>query len=474
VTTSSASNLRFLLPAPLGAVDVVGAETGLSAALRAAGGDGRSPVAIATAATAGEAARRGYACIVIEGRTRNALANQGYRAETFLTLPSVAEPSLVLPLRHRTACGYALANWTFPKTPLRRLRNRAARALLRRGLLPPVLPALTVATRAPALPFLVAAATKHGVPEDVEYFMRNAARDELSRGTFFLFERTRREPSWLLKFGRARGYDGPFDGDEQGLRLVEAAPASVSRHAPRLLGRFEAGGHHASLETAATGRPLADRLRQADDPRDKLALVDAVADWIVELGRSTRREDRLEAERARLEALLGDGAEAAYARERSLPRLRATPTVLQHNDLGCWNIIGDRDSFTAVDWESVQPAGLPLWDLWYFLRDALAAVDGVDAPGREAHLEALFRGELASSRVLFRWTQRAVEALGVPPEEVGAIATLCWLYHAGSHGRRIAAIEQHAPGTPGVDAFPLPRGWFTDDRLGNDWSAWRQ
>ena len=46
-----------------------------------------------------------------------------------------------------------------------------------------------------------------------------------------------------------------------------------------------------------------------------------------------------------------------------------------------------RDShFTAIDWESANPAGLPLWDLWYFLADALPRLHQSDGePLRALH-----------------------------------------------------------------------------------------
>ena len=114
-----------------------------------------------------------------------------------------------------------------------------------------------------------------------------------------------------------------------------------------------------------------------------------------------------------------------------------------------------------------------MWDLWYFLVDALASLDGVPAERREAHLAALFRGDLPSSQILFHWTRIAVESLAIPPAAVGILATLCWLHHARSHERRVADLARHAPGARTVDAFPLPRAWFTDARLGPDWSAWQ-
>src|SRR5204862_5988637 len=96
--------------------------------------------------------------------------------------------------------------------------------------------------------------------------------------------------------------------------------------------------------------------------------------------------------------------------------------------------------FTAVDWESARRHGFPLWDLLYFLVDALVHLDGAWQPERrESHAARLLLGETASSEVLFRWVRKAVQALELPTDTVGAIATLAWLHHGLSPVARDAA-----------------------------------
>jgi hypothetical protein len=470
---TAAADASFLLPVAVHSADAVGGDSSLARALEVSGIAVRrrssappAQLAVGIGAAAAEARRHGYPLLLLEGSPGRRLERTGYAVERFLSLPGVDLPSLLLPLRRGEIAAYALANWTFPRTTARRMRSRAAQGLLRRGILPALLPTVAVAARTPRPPFLLAAAADVGIPPDAGYFVRSGGLDELSRSTFFVFERGARRPTWLLKFSRVRDYRQPFDRDERGLRLVAAAPPSVARHAPRLLGRVAVDGFHASVETAAVGKPLGDRLRAPGGAAAKRSLVDAVAAWIVELGASTRRDDGLEAERACL-AGLGSGASDLLA------RLPTVPTVLQHNDLGCWNVIAHERSFVAVDWESAHAGGLPLWDLWYFLVDALASLDGVPTERRRAHLAALFRGDLPSSQILFHWTRIAVESLAIPPAAVGILATLCWLHHARSHERRAADLAQHAPGSRTLDAFPLPREWFTDSSLGPDWRAWQ-
>jgi hypothetical protein len=476
LTAAAGADIRFLLPHPPAAADVIG-HSPLADALEAGGVEARRGARVGHASVAvvgrGEmvdAVRRGYDTLLVAGTVpRRSLRASGYSATGYLSLPSLSEPSLLVPLRGGPVAAYALANWTFPQTPFRRARNRVARELVRRDLLPPLAPTVTVVSRIDGPPYLVGAAENVGVPREVRFFMRSGGVDALARSTFFLFDRAAHHPTWLLKFARVRGYADPFDRDERGLALVAQTPAPVRRHAPQLLGRFAVDGMHGSVETAAIGKPLADRLRATGDRAQRLALVDAVATWILALGRATTRTDSFAPERDRLAGLLAETA-APPDLARRLPEL---PTVLQHNDLGCWNIIFGADSFTAVDWESTRPAGLPLWDLWYFLLDALAAVDAVRREAREAHFRALFRGELSSSAVLFEWTRRAVTQHDVPPAAVGSLATLCWLHHGRSHLDRRDTLVRHGRAASEPNPFPFARVWLEDARLGPEWSVWQ-
>jgi len=159
-------------------------------------------------------------------------------------------------------------------------------------------------------------------------------------------------------------------------------------------------------------------------------------------------------------------------------RVGPVPAVVQHNDLGSWNIVTAAETvFTAVDWESARAEGFPLWDLVYFLTDALLHVDGASHPEqRNAHNVRLFRGELESSAILFRWLRRATEALAIPDAAVGPLVTLCWLHHGMSGLHRRNAVETYAPTTVGAslaDARRIAGLWVSTPGLGSEWNAWR-
>ena len=469
---------RFLLPfAPERAAVLAGAESWREG-LRQAGVDTEADdpelVVAASEELAAATATRARALLLEGSRTR---APAGYLARRFVPLPSRERPSLLVPVDRGNVAGYVFENWLFPTTRARLVRKRLLVSLARPALALLRRPSVTIATTTQAQPFLVAAAAERfALDPDADWFVVCGQGDELSRGLFVLFAPHARRPSWVVKFSRARGYSEPFERDEAALATVAAAGGAVAQRAPSLLGRFEAAGFQASVETAAVGSRLTGLLQSVAPRSRKLSAIDAIAAWLVRVAVETEGgtgSAAAEANRLRREVLprWDTVADEAVLREVDL-----LPGVLQHNDLGAWNVVIDRDGeFTAVDWESASACGLPLWDLWYFLADALVQLDGypddqVSAFGR------LFRGQARSSQVLFRWTRAAVDALGIPEHLVGCLATLCWLHHGLSGSARADSLARHAGGAAATTAWAAaryPEAWLGDPALGFGWSSWR-
>jgi hypothetical protein len=324
-------------------------------------------------------------------------------------------------------------------------------------LLPPVRPLLKLDTGGRA-PFLVQATGELGVPDDPGWFLLNGQGRAFRRGAFLLFPPGSSQPEWALKFSQARGDAKPFERDERGLRLAEVAGELVTAHAPRLLGRFEVDGFHASLESAAAGRRLDHVLGARDVPlARKLALLEQVAGWAV------------------------DVLSATAAREPSVPdapgelvsAISSVPAVFQHNDLWTWHVLLAGDSFTVIDWEFASDRALPLWDLWYLLYDAAAQIERVG--GGEERLRffvRLFAGEEQLSPFLFEWTRRAVRALSLEPDAVGPLASLVWLQYGSIYAERLGAQHLADPSVVPTGRR-LPEVWLTEPALGPGWSAWR-
>lgn len=414
---------------------------------------------------------RPKALLVEAGRPR---APRDYDVRRFAALPSLEDQSLLVPLDRSNVAAYALETWLFPATRPRALAKRVLVALPRLGLALRRSPKVTIALREPGRPALVAAAAARcGVDDDADWFVVCGQGDELSRGVFVLFPAGARRPAWALKFARVPGYREPFDRDEAALTLAATAGGAAAARAPRLLGRFEVAGYEASVETAAVGSRLSGVLRATRSRGDRLRLVEAVADWLVEVAletRGARGSASDEAQRLRRDVVPAwPGIDASL-----LNGIDELPGVLTHNDLGGWNVVvEDRDRFTAVDWESARAGGLPLWDLWYFLASVLPQVDRTKSDPRTAFVE-LFRGDAPSSGLLFERTRALADVLSIPDAAVGRLTTLCWLHHGLSHSAREEALARHAPAAPAMTwaASQYAQAWLADPDLGPTWSRW--
>jgi hypothetical protein len=441
---------------------------------------GRAPdVAIAPGHLAPDAVRTGARSIIVEASRERPLRQADYQTRRLVLRPTRERPTLALPLDQTAPTEYALERWSVLDRRWKRARLHVARGLLSRGFFPSwASPVVTVATQEAGPPAMVAAARELGVPDDARWFLTFGQGDALSRNAFQLFRQTSREPEWVLKFARVPGFVKRFDNDERGLRLAHAAGGSIAAHVPRLVGRFELDGVHASLETAATGRRLRDILLAPGERAAKIARIDRIGGWILELGRITSSSPQaLAAERERLRANVVPRWAELGVRPDLVDEIPPLPAVLQHNDLGSWNVVTDDGEFVVVDWEDVREEALPLWDLFYFLGDAFVLLDGPASPDQlPARVASLFAGEAPASPSLFSWIRRAVEATAVPADAVGALATLCWLSHSlftDVHNRDLAMwTPRDPPRVHGIEG--IAQAWMAHPALGPGWSVWRE
>lgn len=467
---------RFLLPFPPRTVRVLqGAEEWLEPLSRAGIGEaagGLCPdIVVGSGLSAGDALASPVRAVLLEGTRATA---RGWVTRSFLSLPSHLNPAVIAPLDRPRVLGYVARTWALPDSRVKLIRNRVAASLAGPAAVLTRRRTLTVAIKSgSAQPYLVAGGAELGCPVDADWFLVCGQGDELSRGAFVLFPSHARQPEWVLKFARMRGYSDPFDRDERGLDLAWSAGSVTALHAPRLLGRAVVDGHDISLETAAPGGRLSAILLSAVSRRRKERAIDAVAGWVLDVGRETA--EPMGARAPELERLASDvlpAWEGLGVHASILTGFESLPSVLQHNDLGSWNIVlDDGGHFTALDWESARPSGLPLWDLLYFLADALTLLDGT--ANEPDGFVRLFCGEAPSSARLFAWTRKAVEALHIPREAVGSIATTCWLHHGLSRLARITALGLHTEQEAvRWRADRYAPSWLNDPRLGPGWRAW--
>jgi hypothetical protein len=439
--------------------------------------DAPADLVVAPAHLAASALELGPRMLVCHGDATRALKSAGYECRTYLPIPSADSPRAWVPLDDPAVCGYVLNGWTAPSTRSKGVRNELLRWLIARGRPPARGSWLVVGARERPVPLLVKAAAAELGAGRPSWFLTVGAGDSLDyRGVLHLFREGARVPDWVVKFARRPGLDETFERDRSGLALAAGAGPVVTERAPQLVATFESSGLPASIETAAPGAALSAVLRSRRSRRSKLEIVERVASWIVEVGVASAQRGGASTELERLATYVVPQWRAFGLEHELVPAIGDVPGVLLHNDLWSENVIVGGGSFKVVDWEDARAGGLPLWDLVYFLADALALADGAfDVDARHDHFVSLFRGKGGSSPILFDHVRRAAGACSVPADAVGPIVTACWLSQVLAHATRgedAARFEVHglAELPPGEQWATL---WLSDPELGPGWSSWR-
>lgn len=242
-----------------------------------------------------------------------------------------------------------------------------------------------------------------------------------------------------------------LENEGQVLRQLEALGVADGERIPRVA----FSGTHAGL--ALLGQGFLEGVPFLRKSEGDLACpyAGAAVDGIVELGQLTRQRGSATGPEvaSAVSSLLGLFAEIYGDRDVVAflePRIAAlgrdthtTPLVFQHGDPGIWNLVvtpGGRTGF--LDWESAEPAGLPLWDLFYFLRSY--AVWSARRRGLRDQLKACESAFLTESDMA-RWVRGAVarycDAVGVAEPFVEPLFYTCWMHRSIKEATR---LEPHA------------------------------
>jgi len=265
---------------------------------------------------------------------------------------------------------------------------------------------------------------------------------------FFLFDQASESPEYIVKMVRDPALNPRLENEYRALsRLWEKGIGQ-----PETLPRVAFFGRHANLgiigETMIEGQSFRRRTwANADCPYARAAM-----DWLIHLGAATA--DRAAASPRQV----AEGLETLFRRFTELYRLapehndflvsriaaiahsRAPfPLVFQHGDPGTWNVLvtpGGRVAF--LDWEAAEPQGMPLWDLFYFVRSYGVWVSR--AAGTRDSLKSFaeqFLAESALSPRLIDATRRYCEQSGLSKDMVEPLFYTCWMHRALKEATRL-------------------------------------
>jgi Phosphotransferase enzyme family len=268
----------------------------------------------------------------------------------------------------------------------------------------------------------------------------------------FLFECASSTPAYIVKMTREPALNRRLENEQRALTLLHEHGLGDAE----LLPKVAFFGHHSGLavvgETIVAGVPF----RQRTDGTAECRYLHAAVDWLTELGAATAdRGATSPFEVAEGLDMLLDRftkiyqiapAQRAFLGEQ-LGRIASSrqsfPLVFQHGDPGTWNMLATLAGRTAfLDWEAFERHGMPLWDLFYFMRSYgvwSARIGGVRDSLKG--FERQFMADSALGAYLVEATERYCGRSGLAPELVEPLFYTCWMHRALKEATRLTAEQ---------------------------------
>lgn len=366
--------------------------------------------------------------------------------------PRRGEVQNATPAEDRELLDYMLDHPAYCPSFRRGVLRRAHRAASRRQILSPLTRRESSFAGAgdAALPaYLREIAASAGIDLDGRRFGLSARGRFSSRKVLFLvFDAAGETLEYIVKITREPDLNGRLENEHRALTLLELSGVRDLDTLPRAAFFGYHGGLAVLGETVVDGRPFE---LPRESPSDSPALRAAV-DWLVELGAVTAPVVDPQEVSARLERLLARFVEVYRPGEATAGFLAAqietiaqsrSPFSLafQHGDPHTGNVLlTPAGRVVFLDWEAAESQGMPLWDLFHFMRGcANLATRG--ARGRDA-LAGFRRFYLADSelgRLLCDATRTLCEHTGLAGELVEPLLYTCWMHRALKEATRLPA-----------------------------------
>jgi hypothetical protein len=266
---------------------------------------------------------------------------------------------------------------------------------------------------------------------------------------FFLFNGAAETPEYIIKMTRDPALNPRLENEYRALAWLAEHQIGDQETLPQAV--FQ--GHHHDLaivgETVIDGVPF----EQRSSGEAGCLLAGAAVEWLTELGVATA--DTAAASCLQVSEALGTLFERFAQIYQLTPAHHAFlagqiatiggsrsrfPLVFQHGDPGTWNIwVTPSERAAFLDWEAAEPQGMPLWDLFYFVRTygswAMRA-------GGSGDVMKGFAGQFLSAspyqKMLVEATDRYRSRVGVPVELVEPLFYTCWMHRALKESTRLA------------------------------------
>ncbi|HMQ30940.1 MAG TPA: hypothetical protein PKD53_09435 [Chloroflexaceae bacterium] len=241
----------------------------------------------------------------------------------------------------------------------------------------------------------------------------------------------------IVKLTRDPAFNWRLENERRALEALQVVGRADAVARPLFFG--QRGGLAVLGETALAGAPLSQRTSAtAGCPVARGAL-----DWLVELAAATTAAaepaevaGRLEALREQYVAIYRPKQHYADFLAAQVVEIGASPaplpTVFQCGDVGFWNALVTPEGRVAfTDWEAADLRGMPLWDLFYFMRSfsvVVARARGTRSPLGGVAEQLL--GDTPLGALLVETVRRCCDRIGLPRALARPLFFTCWMYWA--------------------------------------------
>jgi Phosphotransferase enzyme family len=395
----------------------------------------------------------------------------------FWLAPAAGEVRMAAHLADREAIAYLERRFLRRRLFRRQLLRRPRRVLARQAAV------RRIVRRRGALVGASAERLNAGLPEYVRAIAAGAGADfERTRWAlaapgdypsqkvlFFLLGPSGEVPEAIVKITRDPDLNYRLENEWRALTLLGELGVGTDDTLPRPLFLGSHSGLAVLGESAIDGAPFRERTLATADCVHARAAVE----WLLELGAATFSRPGADARGpfAELDALLVQFKRLYRLESKHEDQLDAHvaalmgsgegfPLVFQHGDPGPWNILITSDGRPGfLDWEAAEPHGMPLWDLFHFLRSfglQVSRAAGTRDPLQSFAEQFLERSPL--NRLLVDSVSRFQARTGLGAELVEPLFYICWMHRALKEAATLTPDQLDRGRYVGILRLALERG----------------
>jgi len=271
---------------------------------------------------------------------------------------------------------------------------------------------------------------------------------------FYLSEGSKEKPAIVVKMTRVGEFNFRLANEAAVLTRLRQKDLVEAGSYPELLFFNTYRGQAVLAQKVISGEPFRRRTHlTADCPFAQRAIS-----WILQLGKASANTSAATSHQVaagldklitRFETVYQSSEDESRFLRLQIDQIRscrwAFPLVFQHGDAGTWNLLVRPDGRVAfIDWENGDPNGMPLWDLFYFLRTFGTWISRQKGDrDREASFRKNFLTVSPLSDLLAEATEEYCTEVGLAIALVEPLFYTCWVHWALREAARLSTAKLH-------------------------------